>query len=130
MATIKENVNKLTDAVVREMDKPGSTFLFDLRRVAAAAIREGAGSPEWEVVMRIFADNSEQLALLTAKDPLVPPLLGREYAVEISAYLAGGIICTSETTVHLPHRIEAIIDKNLSAEVEPGFAKPFPIPPA
>ena len=137
MATIRENAEKLRDVVLREADKDGSTFIPQLRAAAAKAIRQGVGSPAWETIMRIFADNSKQLEVLCATDAeleaLSKPAGGAnptpdlKYAGVVAAYLAGGLMCTSETVVHLPQRISAQINVDLPSEPDANFEKPFPL---
>lgn len=129
MATIKQNAEKLRDVVLREKEVAGSSFIDDLRAAAARAIRAGVGSAEWEHIMRIFADNPRQLEVLNARDD-EPTLKGLEYAGVVAAYLAGGIMCTSETVVHLPQSIGTQIDVDLPSDgPAPEFEKfPFPQP--
>jgi hypothetical protein len=134
MATIKQNVNELRDAILREKDKKGSTFISDVRNAAVKATRGGVSSLEWKTFMTIFADNPEQLERLTVKDG-DPSLVGREYILDSAAYMVGGSICTSETVAHLPHRIDDRIDEGLSDVADAVFAAlkvltiPKPTPP-
>lgn len=136
MATIKQNAEKLRDVIAQEKDRDGSTFIDDLRAAAAAAIRAGVGSEPWKRLMTIFADNPQQLAVLTAKDndPMfTDPNSQVGYTRVVSAYLAGGIMCTSETSVHLPQSIDPRIDFQFPSDgPDATFQKffPFPLPPA
>ncbi|HEX8147816.1 MAG TPA: hypothetical protein VF591_11605 [Pyrinomonadaceae bacterium] len=123
MAKIKENVTALSAAIVKA--GKGSALAEDLRRVAAQATVAGINSNEWRALMTVFADNEDQLKRLRGLDAHV----AKPYFKETVAYIAGGSMCTSETTATLPNRISDLIDgDNLNDARDPNFVKLFEIP--
>jgi hypothetical protein len=125
MAKIMDNLEKAHVAVVIDTFKGGNLGV----RIAALAIRAvngGLKSQDWKNYMSLFADNEEQLNLLTTDQvPADKPWLERS-----RAYMVSNAVCDAATTTETGFRVDTDIDTGIAEAHEAAIAalRPFQIP--
>lgn len=95
MATILENLSKVHVAVVVDKETKQGDLGLAISQLAVKAIMGGLGSPYWVKYMSIFADNPEQLQLLTKvteNEEEVNP-----YLPHTRAYIVSNSVCAPAT---------------------------------
>ena len=108
MSSIFENAGKIHVAVVKDKETKKSDLALALSTLAVKAITKGPGSQEWKDYMSLFADNDEQLRLLTE------PKLGEGegeakeefYLTKARAYLVSNAVCAAGTNTATTNGVE------------------------
>ena len=93
MASIIEKVGEIHIAVVKDKEMGNGELAEALARLAVAAIMDGFGKPAWVKYMSIFADNTDQLKLLTEPQGDPEP----DYLARVRAYLVANAVCAAGT---------------------------------
>jgi hypothetical protein len=115
--TILQNIRNVSKAVIDD-----EAIGESLKNAAIKAVLGGVGSQDWEIYMRIFADNTEQLNRLTRREEPLPA----NWDGESVAYLVSNAICGGASTGELRQFIKPSLDEGLSTQTEQGFVKtPF-----
>jgi hypothetical protein len=122
--TIFQNLQKVAAAVALD-ELAGGTFGERVKNAGIDAVMGGINSEEWKAYMSLFADNAEQLKLLTTADPATDP----SYLPQSRAYIVTNSICGTITGTRTHLNVERSIDDNLSDTDDGSVTKPFPIPP-
>ena len=126
MAKIMENLEKAHVAVVIDTFKGGNLGV----RIAALAIKAvngGIGSQDWKNYMSLFADNEEQLNLLTTEE--VPA--DKPYLLQSRAYMVSNAVCDAATTTETGFRVNEGLDNGIAEAHDEAITalRPFQIPP-
>ena len=101
MSSIFENAGKIHIAVVKDKEIKQGDLALALSKLAVQAITRGPGSDDWRQYMTLFADNQEQLALLTT------PQEGEEfYVTKARAYLVSNAVCAAGTNTATTNGVE------------------------
>jgi hypothetical protein len=93
MATIIEKVGEIHIAVVTDKEQGNGALADALSKLAVEAIMEGFGKPAWRKYMSIFADNTDQLKLLTERQGDPEP----DYLPKVRAYIVANAVCAAGT---------------------------------
>lgn len=101
MSSIFENAGKIHVAVVTDKEINQGDLALALSTLAVKAITNGPGSQDWKDYMSLFADNQEQLTLLTV------PQEGEEfYLTKARAYLVSNAVCAAGTNTATTNGVE------------------------
>lgn len=92
MADIVERIGEIHIAVVMDKETKNEELGAKLSELAVAAIMAGLGEPEWRKYMSIFADNTDQLELLS-----VATLNEPDYLPKVRAYMVSNAVCAAGT---------------------------------
>ncbi|MBA3711710.1 MAG: hypothetical protein H0W76_04570 [Pyrinomonadaceae bacterium] len=127
---IIENLEKVHVAVVRDKVVPNEAGQKGelgkaIGKLAVKAIMGGLKSDDWKTYMSLFADNAEQLKLLTEETQ------GEDsYLPEARAYIVSNAVCAAGTNTFTAARVDTqlinIVNNNPD---NPPLAKPLIIPP-
>lgn len=120
---IFENLQRVAAAVAVD-DLAGGTFGERVKNAGIAAVMGGIKSAEWKAYMSLFADNADQLRLLTTADPANDP----SYLGQSRAYIVTNSICGTITGTRTHLNVDRSIDDNLSDMKDDTVTKPFPVP--
>ena len=125
MAKITENLDKAHVAVVIDTFKGGNLGV----RIAALAIRAvngGIKSQDWKNYMSLFADNEEQLNLLTTEE--VPA--DKPWLEQSRVYMVSNAVCDAATTTETGFRVNTGIDNGIAEAHDEGLTalRPFQMP--
>lgn len=120
---ILKNLDRVHAAVVidkvspAEGGQPGDLG-ETIGKMAVAAVTKGLGSPEWKRYMALFADNEEQLTLLTVENPATDT----EYTARDRAYIVANAVCAADTNTFTANRVTPELGFGLSdtADAVPG----------
>ncbi|MET0648057.1 MAG: hypothetical protein ABW208_15685 [Pyrinomonadaceae bacterium] len=93
MASIIEKVGEIHIAVVKDKELKNGALADALSKLAVEAIMEGFGKPAWLKYMSIFADNTDQLKLLTERQGNPEP----DYLPKVRAYIVANAVCAAGT---------------------------------
>lgn len=109
MSSIFQNAGKIHVAVVTDKETRQGDLALALSTLAVKAITNGPKSPEWKDYMSIFADNDEQLKLLT--EPKLGDVEGEEeeefYLTRARAYLVSNAVCAAGTNTATTNGVES-----------------------
>lgn len=120
--SIIKNLEKVQVAVVLDTFKQGN-FARLLSSAAVSALLKGINSTEWNKYMSLFADNAEQLRLLTVEDEDEP-----SWFRESRAYIVSNGVCGAGTTGHTKLNVLPEFGEGLPDDPDGTIEKPFPIP--
>lgn len=120
---IFENLQRVAAAVAVD-ELAGGTFGERVKNAGIAAVMGGISSQQWRDYMALFADNADQLRLLTTPDETDP-----SYMAQSRAYIVTNSICGTITGTRTHLNVERAIDDNLSDADDGSVTKPFPVPP-
>jgi hypothetical protein len=125
MAKITENLDKTHVAVVIDTYKGGNLGVR-IAQLAIRAVNGGLGSKDWRNYMSLFADNEEQLNLLTTEE--VPA--DKPYLEQSRAYMVSNAVCDAATTTETGFRVDPGIDTGIAEAHEEALTalRPFQIP--
>ncbi len=122
---IMEKINKWSELVSTPQ---GAHHAARIQEEAVEAVLNGLGSKEWDMYMRNFNSNAEQLQRLTGQDAA---FMGTTWGPLILAYIAGDALCGGGTTIttgrNMGNKLKAHLENGLSTITNP--AKSNPIPP-
>jgi hypothetical protein len=118
--SIRNNVLKIKQQMLSEVDDPERQFSKGLQQLSLNAVRKGQGSDEWKEYMRMFVDDlntlndpnslsAKQLARLTGQDSTA----GQPDFDNRRAYLAADGTCTTETSVNFGRNASLVLDLGL-----------------
>jgi hypothetical protein len=120
MADIIKRVGEIHVAVVKDKETRDGELADALSKLAVAAIMEGFGKPAWRKYMSVFADNPEQLTLLTEPAGNPEP----DYLPKVRAYIVANAVCAAgtntATTNGLTPQMKASIVAAVSSEKGTG----------
>jgi hypothetical protein len=125
MAKIFKNLEKAHVAVVIDTFK-GGNLGWRIGQLAIKAVNGGIKSEDWKKYMSLFADNEEQLNLLTTEElPADKP-----YLEQSRAYMVSNAVCDAATTTETGFRVDTGIDTGIAEAREEAFTalRPFQIP--
>ncbi|HEX5708088.1 MAG TPA: hypothetical protein VFX96_12375 [Pyrinomonadaceae bacterium] len=120
---IFENLQRVAAAVALD-DLSGGTFGERVKNAGIDAVMGGINSEAWKKYMSLFADNAEQLKLLTTPDPENDP----SYLPQSRAYIVTNSICGTITGTRTHLNVDRDIDENLSTDDDGTVVRPFSIP--
>jgi hypothetical protein len=113
---IVKNLDRVHAAVVIDKvspapgGKPGDLGEA-IGELAVKAIMKGLRSPEWKQYMSLFADNEEQLTLLTVERET-----DSEYAPRDRAYIVANAVCAADTNTFTANKVSEEFGSLLSEE--------------
>lgn len=120
---IFQNLQRVAAAVAVD-ELAGGTFGERVKNAGIRAVMGGIGSEEWRAYMSLFADNADQLRLLTTEDSATDP----SYLAQSRAYIVTNSICGTITGTRTHLNVERSIDDGLSDTDDGSVTKPFPVP--
>jgi len=124
--SILNNLDKVHAAVVVDKMKgvPKGALGEKIGVLAVDAITNGIKSAEWKSYMSLFADNAEQLNLLTVETP------GEDgWLPQARAYIVSNAVCAAGTNTYTGARVDGRIGNGLDETPDGTVAlRPFPIP--
>jgi hypothetical protein len=124
MGTILDNLKNVNKAMKTEGIR--ETLGLALQQAAIAAMMDGIRTGgAWEKYMSLFADNAEQLTLLTVSTDGEP-----DYVRTSRAYMVANSICGADSTTQTSLRVNPNIDLGLNAAVDGNIANPGEDPAA
>jgi hypothetical protein len=124
MATILENLSKIHVAVVVDKETKQGELGAALSRLAVKAIMGGLGSPDWVKYMSIFADNAEQLQLLTQAAEDEEENENTSYLPQTRAYIVSNSVCAPQTESFTAMGVNLRIADAAPAGVDGTVARP------
>ena len=108
MSSIFENAGKIHIAVVKDKETNQGDLALALSALAVKAITKGPTSKEWKQYMSLFAENDEQLRLLT--EPKLGEVEGEQaeefYVTKARAYIVSNAVCAAGTNTATTNGVE------------------------
>jgi hypothetical protein len=120
--SIFKNLEKVHAAVVVNNVKGKGQLGAQIGALAVKAIMGGIKSPDWNAYMSLFADNADQLKLLTVET------VGEEdWLAQQRAYIVSNAVCAGETGTFTSSRVRTDFGAALSETLDAATIKLRPI---
>lgn len=123
MADIIKKVGAIHIAVVKDKETRGGELAEALSKLAVEAIMEGVGKPAWRKYMSIFADNPDQLKLLSEPGNPEP-----DYLPKVRAYIVANAVCAAGTNTATTNGLSPQMKSSLVAAVDNTQAAGVTVP--